>query len=93
MEQLPRVSPLETLVLMELETLRLNRDKLSRALTTMALRGDSACAQDRFLDDLTSLHQQSSRLERLLEGMSYCGFGEERGGQRLESPQGPHAIA
>ncbi len=92
MEQAYKVSPLETLVMMELDSLRSNRDRLSRALTLMTRDADSPVAQDRFLNDLTTLHQRSSRLERLLEGMSHCGF-EEVYAKPLDSAQSQQPSA
>ncbi len=73
MQSIHSASPLETLVLMELETLRLEQERLSSAFPVLALQPNSDLAQRAFLGQMDRLKERSNRLERLIEGMSPWG--------------------
>ncbi|MBV8820313.1 MAG: hypothetical protein JO022_18280 [Acidobacteriaceae bacterium] len=74
MNTIPTVSPLEVLVVMELETIRLEHERLSQQLTVLPLHPDADRALLDFERSMTALQERSGRLERLLDGMSSWGL-------------------
>jgi len=75
-------SPLDSLVIMELETIRVVQERLAEALPILAREADPQSAQIRFLRQMQDLRKRSERLERLLDGMSPWGTDDRRGGQQ-----------
>lgn len=76
MQTIQKVSPLESLVVMELTSIQLEQERLSQLLPVLALNEDPEKARLEFEDNLATLQHRSKRLERMLDSMSSWGADE-----------------
>lgn len=80
MENLHSFSPLETLVLLELETLRMEQEELGKELPWLTVDENIEGACESFVSRMNGLRERATRLQRLLDGMEFCGFDEDQAG-------------
>ena len=73
-------SPIDLLVTSEIERLRLQETVLTQELSTLEQDGGDERKWEHFLLALLDVQARASRLDRMLDAMSDCGFAVGRDG-------------
>ena len=71
-------SPIDLLVTSEIERLRLQETVLTEELSTLERDGGDERKWEHFLLALLDVQARTSRLDRMLDAMSDCGFTDRR---------------